>query len=576
MSSVIVERDVSVPMRDGTVLRADVYRPAEGGPFPVLLQRIPYNKSFAWIAASLILNPLNAADQGYAVVIQDVRGRFNSDGEWTPFHDEAEDGYDTVEWCAEQPWCNGKVGIYGSSYMGVTVWQAVVSAPPHLEAAFAYVTGSNYHEGWTYSGGAFELGFNVWWALFLAGDKLTRLPEEKVPSAQERLVAGAANPWSVYEHLPLNDAPPFKDDLAPYYYDWLAHPSYDEYWQAVNVAEQYDQVAVPVLQMTGWFDNFLIGHLRNYTGITAKGATETARNNQKLIIGPWSHENYLSLTMTKVGDVELGPGALPTAEPLAYRWFDYWLKDVDTGIADEPPMRIFVTGANEWRNEEDWPLERATETRYYLHSGGNANTLHGDGVLSTTAATGPESPDTYLYDPADPVPTIGGRVLMPGIVTGGIFNQQPAEERSDVLVYTSPLMAEDTEVTGPVSVRLWAASSAPDTDFTAKLVDVWPDGYAAIVADGILRARYRESMSEPRLLESGDVYEFDIDLWAVSHVFKRGHRIRLEISSSNFPRFDRNPNTGQEVAGESEMQTAVQTIFHDAEHPSYLSLPVVG
>jgi putative CocE/NonD family hydrolase len=574
MAQIIVDRNTEIKMRDNTVLRADVYRPAHGGPFPVLLHRIPYNKSFAWIAASLMLNPLNAVDQGYAVVIQDCRGRFASDGEWNPFHVEADDGYDTVEWCAQQPWSNGKVGIYGSSYMGITVWQAVAAAPPHLQAAFAYVTGTNYHEGFTYSGGAFELGFNMWWATFLAWDKLTKLPEEKQGTAMQRLMEAASNPSMAYKYLPLKEFSGLQD-VAPFYYDWLQHPSYDQYWQAVNIEEQYGKITVPVLQMTGWFDNFLIGHLNSFVGIRQKGGSEKARKNQKIVVGPWTHENYLSLTMSKVGDIEFGPVAMPNTEILAFRWFDYWLKDINNGIMDEPPVRIFVTGENVWRDEKDWPLPRAKETKWYLHSGGHANTLQGDGTLTSVI---PESgpPDSFAYDPCNPVPTVGGRTLMPGIASDGFRDQRTVEGRADVLVYTSPIFMKDTEVTGPVAVKLWAASSCRDTDFTAKLIDVYPDGYAALVADGILRARYRESMAQPKPLEPAQIYELTIDLWAVSRVFKAGHQIRLEISSSNFPRFDRNLNTGEDNASESRMQTAIQTIYHDAQHPSHVVLHVVG
>ncbi|MFC1993174.1 CocE/NonD family hydrolase [Chloroflexota bacterium] len=572
MSSVIVEKDVDAKMRDGTILRCDVYRPSHSGQFPVLLQRIPYSKSFPWLSI-LLLNPLNAADQGYVVVIQDCRGRFTSDGDWGPFHVEGEDGYDSVEWCARQPWSNGKVGIYGSSYMGVTTWQAVINNPPHLEAAFVRLTGTNYHDGWAYSGGAFELGFNLQWALSLGWDKLTKLPSETRRTIRQSMFEIESDNWAAYQRLPLNDMHAYKE-VAPYYFDWLAHPSYDEYWRAVNVGERYDKITVPVLQMTGWFDNFLIGHLRSFDGITKKGATDKARRNQKIIIGPWPHNNYMTINQSKVGDFELGHAAIPNAEALAFRWFDHWLKGVNTGIMNESPVRIFVMGANAWRDEEDWPLKRAKKIPWYLHSGGHANTLNGDGVL-TTVSPKSESPDSYTYDPADPVPTIGGRILMPEVAQDGFRDQRSAEERSDVLVYTSPLLMKDIEVTGPLALKLWAATSAKDTDFTAKLVDVYPDGYAAIVADGILRARYRESMAEPKLLEPGQIYELAIDLWATSQVFKKGHHIRIEVSSSNFPRFDRNLNTGGDNASAAQVQIAFQTIYHDAERPSHIVLYVV-
>lgn len=575
MGILAVERNAEIRMRDGTCLRADVYRPSQGGPFPVLLYRTPYNKSLARSAAG-IMNPLNAADHGYALVLQDCRGRFASEGEWTPFHAERNDGYDSVEWCAEQPWSNGKVGIYGPSYMGITVWQAVAAAPPHLKAAFAYLGASNCYEGWTYSGGAFELGFNLWYGMWLGWEKINKLPPERQGRAMERMGKLLSSLSSAYWHIPLKEMRAF-EDVAPFYYEWLTHPSYDEYWQEVSVAERYDNITVPVLQMTGWFDNFLISHLRSFQGIREYGATDKARKNQKLIVGPWAHANYLSLSVSKVGDFQFGYPAIPNTETLIFRWFDYWLKGIDTGIIDEPPVRIFVMGANEWRDEEQWPLKRAQGVPWYLHSVGHANSLHGDGILTPVPPEG-DPPDSYRYDPADPVPTVGGRTLMPEIanVAGdGIRDQRCVEERPDVLVYTSALLMKDTEITGPVILKLWTASSALDTDFTGKLVDVYPDGYAAIVADGILRARYRESMSKPLLLEPDRIYELAIDLWATSQVFKKGHRIRVEVSSSNFPRFDRNLNTGRDNASEVHSQMAIQTIYHDAEHPSHILLPIV-
>ena len=362
MHRILIERNVGIEMHDGIILRADVYRPSQGGPFPVLLHRIPYNKSFAWLAAGLTLNPLNAADRGYAVVVQDCRGRFSSDGDWTPFHVEGDDGYDSVEWCAQQPWSNGKIGIYGSSYMGVTAWQAVTAAPPHLEAAFVRLTGTNYHNGWTYSGGAFELGFNLRYALSLAWDKLSKLPTHQQEPIRQKMIEVASDLMSAYQCLPLKGMRAY-ENVAPYYYDWLNHPSYDDYWNAVNVEEQYEKSAVPVLQMTGWFDSFLIGHLRSFEGAREKGASDEARKNQRLIIGPWTHGNYMTTTPSKVGDFELGRAAIPDVETLLFRWFDCWLKGRNTESIDEPPVRIFVMGKNEWRDEENWPLKRAKATQ---------------------------------------------------------------------------------------------------------------------------------------------------------------------------------------------------------------------
>ena len=325
-----------------------------------------------------------------------------------------------------------------------------------------------------------------------------------------------------------------------------------------------------MLHFGSWYDIFLEGTLSGFEGVNALGGPN-ARGKQRLLVGPWAHIGYSLPTSGGTGELDFGPEAEIDFMQIQLRWFDHWLKGEENGVMDEPPVRIFVMGENRWRDEQEWPPARAEYTPWYLHSGGAANSLDGDGIL-TPEAPAAEPPDRFVYDPHDPVPSLGGNNL---IIARGAFDQRPAEVRDDVLVYTSEVLAEDLEVTGPLRVTLWAASSAVDTDFTAKLVDVYPDGYAQNLQDGMIRARYRDSASDPKLMTPGQPYRFEIDLWATSHVFLAGHRIRVEISSSCFPRFDRNPNTGTPVESESTLVPASQTILHDAEHTSHITLPVI-
>ena len=571
-----VETDVAVPMRDGTVLRADVYRPDGPGPFPVLLQRTPYDK--ATPGAMLSLDPLKSAKHGYAAIIQDTRGRYTSEGVFYCFRDEINDGYDTVEWAAAQPWSSGKVGMYGASYVGATQWLASLSRPPHLTAIMPNVTASNYHEGWTYQGGAFELGFNVSWTmgqLTLANIKSISSGKAVSDEAREELGRAVDSMESAFKHLPTAELPYLKEGLAEYYYDWLAHPDYDDYWKALSIEENHSRLNVPAYHIGGWYDIFLGGTIRNYLGMREKGDGDEVRRGQKLLIGPWQHT---SRGTSLVGSHYFGLASDSLAidlDGIHLRWFDHWLKGIDNGILEEPPVRIFVMGDDVWRSEDQWPPARAQVVNYYLHSGGGANSAHGDGVLSTDAPA-EEPPDVFLYNPANPVPTRGGSLCCNAyFMSSGAFDQGEVEARQDVLVYSTPPLEREVEVTGPVTVTLWAASSATDTDFTAKLVDVCDHGCTRNVIDGIIRARYRDSTASPTPIEPGRAYRYTIDLWATSNVFKRGHRIRVEVSSSNFPRFDRNPNTGSAVATEANPKPALQTVLHDSQHPSHVTLSVI-
>jgi uncharacterized protein len=560
---VTMERGVSAKMRDGVILRADIYRPKADGQFPVLLQRTPYNKSGGAIFG------LKAAASGYVVIIQDVRGRYTSEGEWYTFKHEPDDGYDSVEWAAALPYSNGKVGMWGGSYVGATQMLAAVAHPPHLAGICPVVTASNYHENWTYQGGAFEQWFNQSWTSALAQDTFDRAVQKNTNA-----LGGVWKlPLASYPLFNFSDpaaAPVTTASLAPYFMDWLAHPSYDQYWKQISIEEHFGDITVPILHVVAWYDIFQGGSLRNYIGIKARGGSEAARRGQHLLVTVGGHAGG----GRKIGDVDFGPAAEFDENEITLKWYDYLLKGVQNEFAGKP-VKIFVMGANRWREEDDWPLARAQSTKYFLHSAKSANSVRGVGSLSTLPPRS-EAADHYVYDPSNPVPTVGGPLCCDAPhLPPGPRDQRAVEARDDVLIYTTPALAQDTEVTGPVSLELFAKSSAVDTDFTAKLVDVAPDGLAQNLTEGIVRARYRDSQEKPNLMNPGQVYKFTIDVWSTSAVFLKGHMLRLEISSSNFPRFDRNLNTGEDPAFAKNYVSATNTIYHDAEHPSALILPVV-
>ncbi|HEY7030500.1 MAG TPA: CocE/NonD family hydrolase [Thermomicrobiales bacterium] len=580
--SMRVDRDVPVEVRDGTILYADVYRPADDARHPVLLQRTPYNKELATLAP-VQTDALRAVARGYAVVIEDARGRYRSEGQFNPFYQEIEDGYDTVEWCAAQPWSDGNVGMYGTSYVGAVQWLAAISQPPSLKAIIPTFTASDYYEGWTYQGGAFQWGFMCNWILpfVTSADLLRRQAADPIPDFEavvDRLIDAIDHMDETVKILPLTDVPVGRG-WSPYFFEWLSHPSRGPFWQAVSIQDRHGQVRVPALNVGGWYDIFLDGTLRNFTGVREKGATPEARNGSRLLLGPWTHTTP---PLAPSGNVDFGVRAGQGVSPLSLdvdgeylRFFDRWLRGIDNGIDREPPVRLFVMGESVWRDEEEWPLARTRFTHFFLRSGGDANSIDGDGMLSQEEPGG-ERPDVYLYDPFHPVPTVGGQLCCyPSQLAPGAFDQRAVEQRMDVLVFKTAPLEQDIEVTGPVTLTLWAATSAPDTDFTAKLVDVYPDGHARNLTDGIIRARYRQGTDLPRPIAPGEVYDYQIDLWATSNLFRRGHRIALEVSSSNFPRFDRNPNTGAELGADAELRPALQSIYHDREHPSRLTLPIV-
>ena len=563
---VTIDHGVAARMRDGVILRADVYRPKSAGQFPVLLERTPYNKSndadFGLMAAA----------RGFVVVIQDVRGRYTSDGDWYTFIHESNDGYDTVEWAAALPYSNGKVGMWGGSYVGATQMLTAIAHPPHLAGICPIDTASNYHDGWTYQGGAFEQWFSESWTSILAQDTFNRAVQKQTNALEGAWKLPLARyPLFNFPDSSSSSVPASATSLAPYFLDWLAHPAYDGYWKQFSIEEHYADITVPSLTVAAWYDIFLGGSLRNYLGIKSRGGSEAARHGQHLLVTVGGHAG----SGRKIGDLDFGPAAAQDDEnQITLHWYEFLFKGVQNEFAGKP-VKIFVLGLNQWREEDDWPISRAQSTRFFLHSTKNANSLRGDGTLST-APPRAESSDHYLYDPANPVPTTGGPLCCDELrEPPGPQDQRVVEAREDVLIYSTLAFAQDTEITGPISLELFAKSSAVDTDFTAKLLDVAPDGYAQNLTEGIVRARYRDSQERSSPLNPGQIYKFTIDLWSNSNLFRKGHILRLEVSSSNFPRFDRNLNTGEDPALATHYVSATNTIYHDTEHPSALLLPVV-
>lgn len=562
-NDVHLENLVAIPMRDGVNLYADVYRPLGQGRYPVIVSRTPYSTErypSAYTAAVFF------SQRGYAFVYQDVRGRHESDGKWEPFRNDIEDGYDTVEWAAKQPWSNGKVCMEGGSYLGHVQWRAAMAKPPHLVCIVPQVASTSLYHNWITLNGAWRLSFNFGWGP-------VRQESRIMQNTGPHTMAGGP-PNLSYDHLlwhlPLNNMQELAGRHAKFYDDWIRHPDYDDYWKKINAEEVFDQINVPVYTMGGWFDIFSQGTLHGYVGMATRGKTEQARKGSRMLIGPWGHGSS-----QKYGDLDFGVGAHVDESAAALRFFDYWLKGKDDGIGSEPPVTLYVMGKNIWRRENEYPLARTQYRKLYFHSGGAANTGNGDGRLSWNAPAGESKPDTYRYDPMNPVPSTGGNNCCGTPTAAGPIDQRRIEGRGDILVYTSEYLDRDIEVTGPVKVVLYASSDCVDTDFVAKLIDVYPDGRSLPMAEGIVRARYRESPAAPKLLEPGKTYEFQIDMVGTSNAFLKGHRIRVDITSSHFPQFDRNPNTGEPFGTTSNTKVATQKIHHTAAHPSHIVLPVI-
>ena len=572
---VVVERDVMVTMRDGTRLAIDVWRPDAPGHFPALVERTPYDKT----RSSEIRAGAHEffASRGYVFLVQDVRGRYASQGDFYPFRDAGwgarSDGADTVQWIAAQSWSDGKVGVLGGSHTGQTAYMVAPTQPPALVAMFVRESASDLHAHWIYRGGAFEHGFTtLWTALTFAPDVIARtLTAAPRGVAEAAMAALLEDREAALAALPIAGSRPFAaiDGLA-FYDDWLAHQADGPYWRQQRIADAHPSFTVPVAHLGGWYDIFLAGTIDNYLGLRANAGTAAARAGQKLVIGPWVHGP------TNVGVAEVGALSFPGADQVSYnevrlRWFDHWLRGIDTGLMDEPPVLIYVMGDNVWRHEEEWPPARAVATKFHLRAGdsGTIESLY-DGRLEREAPRQAAVPARFRYDPFEPVATLGGNTLF---IASGPQDHRAADARS--LTFTSPPLADDLEVTGPVTAVLYAASSAVDTDWTVRLGEVYPDGRSINIVDGIQRARYRADPAVPALIEPGKVYRYEIDLWATSTVFRAGNRLRVSIHSSNFPRWSRNLNTAESPEQGSHAEVATNSVFLDPDHPSHIVLPVI-
>jgi putative CocE/NonD family hydrolase len=563
-----VETGVAMKMRDGVELQADIYTPKESGDYPVLLLRLPYDKTVAENQA--LMHPEWFARHGYIVVSQDMRGRGASGGEFQPFHNECNDGVDTIKACVKLKKSNGKVGTYGFSYPGKSQLLSASKRPKGFTTMVPALTSDSAYEDWTYKNGVLQLAFVQSWSAYLSLNEVFRKgkPADVRPAIQ-RLTGICGS----YDHLPITNHPDLPKKFNSFYYEWLKHPNYDSYWKKWQTADRFGEIDVPALHIGGWYDIFVEGTIRNFLGLRAGAKTQEARAGQKLVIGPWYHMPWTQA----LGEMDFGVQARNHTDALMIRWFDHWLRGVANGIMEEPAVSVFVMGANKWRQADEWPFKNTQFTKFYMHSGGRANSLNGDGTLNRTAPED-EPYDIYVADPFYPVQSMGGRSCCIAALTPmGPMDQRPVETRNDVLIFTTARLAQDVAVIGPVDVTLFAASTANDTDFTVKLVDVHADGRAINIVDSIQRASHREGSEKPSAIKPGEVYEYSFRVGGTAIRFAKGHRIRIEVASSNFPTFERHLNQFRKKpdGGYFDGRVATQRIFHDSRYPSHITLPIV-
>lgn len=580
INSIRIDRNVPMEMRDGTILRADIHRPDDNGKHPVILTRTPYDKILR--KDNTFMNPIDTVFAGYIRVIQDVRGRFASDGEYylgEHVNIGAQDAYDTIEWLASQPWCDGNVGMIGTSYEGSLQWPTAMTNPPHLKAIAPDVGPCGPVFEQALMGGPPYLAFLAYWTLQVGSDIADKLEKEgeDVSKMRQMIARGFDDGTEMLNSLPLKDNPYFDFDGVREIWNGIVlnfNPPTDlgeaAFWP-------YQEVKTPVLHVCGWFDISTWSTFKNFSSMREKGGSEFARQHQHIFMGPWKHG---AQSDTYLGEMDfgfhsfvgfnIGPGSPGYSHHLAF--FDKYLRGKDIEL---PALLYFTMGENKWHTAEEWPLPGTEQQRFFLHSKGHANTINGDGVLSRNEPVD-ESPDNYVYDPMNPVPTTGGSHIYFAVIPGP-RDQVHVERRSDVLCYTSPELREDVEVTGEIKLHLFAATSARDTDFTAQLIDVFPDGRAYNMANGVMRARFRKSIYQEKaeLVTPGEVNEYLIGLGVTSHLFRKGHRIRLDISSSSFPAWVRNMNTGNPPNEDAEGIPATQTVYHAGEFASYIEMPVI-
>ncbi|MBD2100778.1 CocE/NonD family hydrolase [Leptolyngbya sp. FACHB-261] len=554
-----VERDVAIPMRDGVNLQADIYRPQVSDPLPVLLMRLPYGRAIA--STVTYAHPAWYARQGYTVVIQSVRGTDRSGGDFYPFAAEYDDGYDSVKWCAQDlPGSNGRVGMYGFSYQGVTQFQAAVEQPPGLITICPAMATADFYHGWYYFGGALALDFALPWGLQLAQNKAWFQGIEPQATDWQKAQAQIGS-W--LDSTPLNQFPLLKSselgssELGQHYFDWVNNPQADAaYWQQLNPLSRFEHYNLPALHIAGWADLFIEATLNTYTQ-----AQQATTQPQKLIVGPWRHLPWLR----RVGEVDYGSAAVAQIDRTQVRWFDYWLKGEANGILEESPVQSFLMGENRWLDLSQWPPE-ITSTRIYLHSNGMAHGPDGDGVLSTEPPTD-QPPDFYIYDPRIPNPS----------TAYGPYDQRSVHQRTDLVSYCSARLDYTLPIAGTPVFELYAATSVPDTDWVVKLMDVDENGSSLLITCGVLRARYRHSWSVPEWVPADQVQRYRIKLRPTCHSFAPGHHMQITIASAAFPLIDRNANTKvwPHEARVKDFQMATQQIHHSPEFPSCLHLPML-
>ncbi|CAN5499436.1 CocE/NonD family hydrolase [soil metagenome] len=550
--------DTRVPMRDGVELSADIYLPREQtGPVPAVLVRTPYdNTAQAWLDIATVL-----AGNGYAVVLQDVRGRGDSDGSWEPFINEGSDGYDSIEWVAAQSWCDGKVGMMGGSYLGYVQWIAARELPPHLTAMVSTAAAGRWMEEAPFNAGIFT-SYWMWWLNLVGGRTMQQgvLAKPRIPSWPE-----------IFTHRPLRDADLALGRTNTVWRKWLEHSTFDDYWKSISLRGHFQHIDLPVMHITGWFDGDQWGELFLWNGMIDESP---AAEKQWLVSGPWDHAGT-RVPKDSLGGREFGPTAIVDMLTIHLRFFERWLKGVENGQDADPKVRIFAMGENEWRDHEVWPPAGTTATPFFLHSGGRANTIAGDGRVTTSAPAGSEIPaDTYRYDPNDPTPSVPDVSTLP--FGDSTLDNRWKLDREDTLVYTSEPLAEDLEITGHPRAVLFATSDCIDTDWHLSLCDVAPDGRSDVITSAALRAAYREGIdAQPSSIEPHQVYEYHLEFMATSNVWKAGHQLRITIASADFPSSSRNPNTNAPIGHDEISVVAQNSIIHTPEHPSRLLLPVV-
>ncbi len=577
-ANITVKYDVPAKMRDGITLLADIYRPDSTGDFPVLLMRTPYDKSLA--QNTVYLNPAWYARYGYMVVVQDCRGRYSSEGNWYPYDAEAADGHDSVEWAASLQGSNGSVAMYGFSYPGAIQMQTAATQPRGLKTIVPAMTACDFFEGWTYEGGAFSQAFIQSWVMYLCQDTARRAGETTL---QKEMWQSFMSLPSGYWDTPIDGAVLSAEKHAPYYLDWLKHDTYDEYWKKSSIRNLYPQITVPVMHVGGWYDVFVSGTINNYIEMNKLSASDSTRGEQKLVIGPWHHLPW----QQQIASCDFGSDARNIVNLLQLNWLDKHMGDASTtapaagSVAtslQEARVSVFVLNLNEWKNLTEWPPSNAKENLLYLHSGGRANSLSGDGSLSPTAPAD-EPWDAYLHDPSSPVLSQGGHsCCFEELAPMGPVSQRKNEIRNDVLVYTSDVLDQDVTVMGLIKVQLFAASTAVDTDFAVMICDVAECGRSINIVNSMVRASRRSSITDPTVIEPDKIYQYNIDVGWTAALFEKGHRIRLSIASSNFPHFGRTPNSDSlpHKADINDWKIARQTVYHDSNHSSSLILPVVS